>query len=206
MNSAILLAAGKSTRMKRLKALLPWGDTTLIERQVEEIARSKMEELIIVLGFKDTLILPRLMKMKQRFEDQIKIKIINNQEYELGKTTSIRQGMNSLSSKSKVVAIIGVDQPVLAKTIDYLLSDLFDMQIKIPVYKGKKGHPPVFTASFYSDIKAINEETEGLRYVVRKYSRYVETVNVDKEQVLLNLNREQDYQYAKENQLDSYKK
>ena len=38
--SAILLAAGESTRMGRQKALLPWDGTTLIEYQLAQLARS----------------------------------------------------------------------------------------------------------------------------------------------------------------------
>ena len=34
MTAAILLAAGESTRMGQPKALLPWGDQTLIEYQI----------------------------------------------------------------------------------------------------------------------------------------------------------------------------
>jgi molybdenum cofactor cytidylyltransferase len=37
MTSAILLAAGESTRMGRPKPLLPWGETTLLEYQLAEL-------------------------------------------------------------------------------------------------------------------------------------------------------------------------
>lgn len=38
MTAAILLAAVQSTRMRRPKALLSWGNATLIEYQVRELA------------------------------------------------------------------------------------------------------------------------------------------------------------------------
>ncbi len=49
-SAAILLAAGESTRMGTLKALLPWGGVTLIEYQVGELAAAGVEDIVVVLG------------------------------------------------------------------------------------------------------------------------------------------------------------
>ena len=48
--SAVLLAAGESTRMGELKALLPWQDATLLEYQVECLLRAEVTEVVVVLG------------------------------------------------------------------------------------------------------------------------------------------------------------
>ena len=49
--SAIVLAAGESTRMGRQKALLPWHGTTLIEYQVAQLATiDEVEQIIVVTG------------------------------------------------------------------------------------------------------------------------------------------------------------
>jgi CTP:molybdopterin cytidylyltransferase MocA len=50
MTSAILLAAGESTRMGQPKALLPWGDVTLIEYQVRELRAAGVDDVVVVLG------------------------------------------------------------------------------------------------------------------------------------------------------------
>ena len=44
--SAVLLAAGESTRMGTLKALLPWGEGTLLEYQVAQLRASRCGEMI----------------------------------------------------------------------------------------------------------------------------------------------------------------
>ena len=59
MISAILLAAGESKRMGRPKLLLKWGRSTVIEKSVDTILASKIDELIVVLGHQARAILRR---------------------------------------------------------------------------------------------------------------------------------------------------
>ena len=45
MVSAILLAAGESKRMGRLKQLLPLGKTTIMEQAVDNLLNSRVNEV-----------------------------------------------------------------------------------------------------------------------------------------------------------------
>ena len=47
---AILLAAGESSRMGQLKALLPWRDTSLIEHQLRSLLDAGVEQVVVVIG------------------------------------------------------------------------------------------------------------------------------------------------------------
>jgi molybdenum cofactor cytidylyltransferase len=51
MIGAILLAAGKSSRMKESKPLLQWQGTTLLEYQIQQLRRLPVEEIIVILGY-----------------------------------------------------------------------------------------------------------------------------------------------------------
>ena len=48
--AAIVLAAGESTRMGRLKQLLPWDDTTLVDWQVRQALEAGADDVVVVLG------------------------------------------------------------------------------------------------------------------------------------------------------------
>ncbi len=48
--SAILLAAGLSSRMGQPKLLLPWGGTTVLGQVVSTFAAAGIEEIIVVTG------------------------------------------------------------------------------------------------------------------------------------------------------------
>ncbi|MQF94116.1 MAG: hypothetical protein FI731_00360, partial [SAR202 cluster bacterium] len=47
---AILLAAGESSRMGQLKALLPWQGATLIEHQLHSLLNAGIDRVVVVLG------------------------------------------------------------------------------------------------------------------------------------------------------------
>ena len=58
MISAIVLAAGLSTRMgKENKLLLPFGNKTLIEHQVHVLLQTKVSEVIVVVGHEAGLLI-----------------------------------------------------------------------------------------------------------------------------------------------------
>ncbi len=65
MIAGILLAAGESTRMGRLKALLPWRGTTLVQSQLAAMAG--LSPLIVVLGHRSDD-LARLVPLPPRWE------------------------------------------------------------------------------------------------------------------------------------------
>ena len=48
--SAILLAAGRSSRMGAFKPLLPFGESTVIESCIINLRSAGIEEIIIVIG------------------------------------------------------------------------------------------------------------------------------------------------------------
>lgn len=47
---AVVLAAGRSARMGRSKALLPWGDVTLVEAWAARFEELGVERVVVVLG------------------------------------------------------------------------------------------------------------------------------------------------------------
>ena len=48
--AAIILAAGASRRMGRSKPLLPWGEQTLLGWELDELMRSCVDDIVVVLG------------------------------------------------------------------------------------------------------------------------------------------------------------
>jgi molybdenum cofactor cytidylyltransferase len=200
----MMLAAGESSRMGTLKALLPWGETSLIEAQIEQLAQSQIAELVVVIGYQFELLESKLVKIKNRFKQELNMTIMINSEYESGKTSSIRAGMTGISNQSKGLVILGVDQPVRSRTLEQLLFGLEDESIHIPVFESKKGHPPVYARSYYHELENVSEKNQGLREINHKYPNHIQFIEVNEPQVLLNLNTEEDYIRAKEKGLDRY--
>ncbi|MBB6448232.1 molybdenum cofactor cytidylyltransferase [Geomicrobium halophilum] len=185
--SAILLAAGRSTRMGTLKAFLPWEGKSLIEYQITQLKNTGVKDLLIVTGFKHK----KIAEMIQSYDVQI---VWNHRFYE-GKSSSIRKGIEAANAKAKGILICAVDQPVSQITLN-LIIDHFkktNAPIVVPVYQQKRGHPVLFHNNFRQELLNVNEETKGLRSILQKFSHQVSHLEVDDPNILFNLNTPNDY-------------
>lgn len=186
--SAILLTAGKSTRMGSLKALLPWKGTTLLQHQLVQVNLSKVDQLIVVLGYQSTKLLPYL--------ENGSAQLVWNEHYEMGKTESIKKGLLSLNGNSDCIIIASVDQPMSQTLIDAMINRFIETKSKIiiPVYNGKRGHPILFSTELLEELRQINEETNGLKAIVHKRKQEISELTVEDCSVLFNFNSPKDYE------------
>lgn len=185
--SAILLAAGFSSRMGRLKALLPWQGMPLIAYQIEQMQKAGINEIIIVLGFK--------AHQLQEIVSTYDVTTVFNEDYAHGKSTSIQKGASCITDDTEAIVVSAVDQPVSSHTLRTLLNNLKITKAKvvIPVYQKKRGHPILFHGSIKRDLLEVNEQTKGLRHVIRKYDGQIAYVSVNDSDILLNLNSPDEY-------------
>ncbi|CAM3728371.1 nucleotidyltransferase family protein [Cytobacillus oceanisediminis] len=193
--AAILLAGGQSTRMGKLKGLLPWHGRTLFEYQLQTLLESPFSDVIAVVGYRSE----ELEKIAKNYP----VKVVKNNLFHTGKCSSIIAGLNTANDSSSNILITAVDQPSSAQT----LSRLYNVQIKenslitVPVFQGKRGHPVVFSSVLREELSAIKEETKGLRSVFQKHKSLVKEVPVDDSSIHLNLNTPEDYLHALKNWL-----
>lgn len=188
--SAILLAAGRSSRMGCQKGLLPWHGKTLFEHQIQELKNANLSEIIVVTGH-DAIIYSRMAK-------HFPIISIYNHNYLEGKCSSIVAGLLSVDKQTEMVLIVAVDQPTDAKIILQLIETLQKgtAVIAVPLYDGKRGHPLLFSTTIMDDLLAIKEETKGLRHLFQKYDNQVIEVPIGNSLIHLNINTPEDYQKA----------
>ena len=86
MISAIVLAAGKSERMGRPKALLPFGQRTFLENILAAIDASSVKDVVVVLGHH-----------REAIESLVRIEnSVFNPDYEKGMITSLQAGIRAL--------------------------------------------------------------------------------------------------------------
>lgn len=185
--SAILLAAGFSSRMGELKALLPWKGKTLIEYQIEQLLEVGLAEIFVVLGY-------RAEELQKRISAYDVITVLN-ENYPSGKSTSIQKGVSCVADDIDGILVSAVDQPVSSETLRTLIRAFHQTKRKvlIPVYQEKRGHPVLFSVSVKRDLMKVNEESKGLRNVIQKYHDAIEHIPVNEPHVLLNLNNLDDY-------------
>lgn len=191
--SAILLSAGESSRMGRLKALLPWQGSTLIQYQINALRKAGASEVVVVGGYKSDQILSEI-------QDQPGVVAIANPNYYQGKTTSIKAGLENLSSRNSTILILAVDQPRPINLLSKLISSHITSgkAITMPVFNGKSGHPILFSSGLMAELMEIDEESEGLRAISRRYRESMNLVDIDSGIVNADLNTPEDIESARE--------
>ena len=189
--AVILLAAGESTRMKQPKQLLAWQGTTLLQYQVAQACGLEATEVIVVLG-------ERAGDLRPLTAGFPRARVIENDDYRSGKTSSIRAGLGAITSHAQAVMVLAVDQPRPAALLNTLVRQHLasGALISVPTYQGKRGHPPVFSTELMPDLLAISEERFGLREVLQRRESGIREVEIDSPLLLTNLNTDEDYQKA----------
>ena len=189
---AILLAAGESSRMGQLKALLPWQGTTLIEHQINSLLAAGVQHVVVVLGHDSDRLEPIV-------DSVAGASWVLNPDYLQGKTTSLKVGVSALDGQSvSDVLLLNVDQPRTSDTVQKLLERHQESQyvITIPTYGGKGGHPIFLSATLLIEMAAIEEETKGLLAVVRRHAEATERLEMNDPSVLWDLNTPEQYEKA----------
>jgi CTP:molybdopterin cytidylyltransferase MocA len=189
--SAVLLAAGESSRMGDLKALLAWGGRPLIAYQAEQLLAANVERLVVVLGHRAAELRPYVPREQRAVA-------VENTAYRTGKVSSIVAGAAAAPAGHHVL-ILAVDQPrpagLIARSIEAHLQA--GAPITIAGYRGRRGHPVVFAPHLRPELLSIDEATQGLRAVLRRHAARVHVVDTDSPLALVNLNTREDYESAR---------
>jgi len=189
MIAGILLAAGESTRMGRLKALLPWRGTTLLQAQTAELLAAGLSPLIVVLGHRAEELRPLLPEGAL---------VTLNPRYRAGKSTSIVTGIAALPPEAEAAVVVAVDQPTEAGVIRSLVEAHASARppLVLPSVNHRRGHPTLFDKKLFPELLDITEQREGLREVMVRYEAGIHYVNVATELVRANLNSPAEYEAA----------
>ena len=189
--SAILLAAGQSSRMGVLKPLLPWNGQPLIEYQIESLRQAGSSEIVVVVGH-------RGYEVVKQLKPRSFVTTVHNPNHLMGKTTSIISGLVNVSSSAKGIMILAVDQPRPVHIVERIVRAHLDKSpmITMPFYRGHGGHPMIFDSSLLEELKSITEQGQGLREITNRYIELTNKVEFSNPVVTLDLNTPHDLSKA----------
>lgn len=185
--SALLLGAGESKRMGFDKLTLPWGGKTIFEYCLDNLLRSNVKEVIVVVNNKG--------KSEFIMAKGKKVKIVINQDFKEGMSSSIRRGIKMIDRRSHGILIALGDQPLLkTRTINSLIR-VFSLKgggIIVPSFRGKKGNPVIFHRRFERELLALKGDIGG-RSIIEKHPDEVAVVRVKSEGILKDIDIWKDY-------------
>ena len=188
MISAIVLAAGKSERMGRPKALLPFRGRTFLENILDAISSSSIEHTLVVVGHH-----------RQEIEQALKGPcMVFNPDYEQGMVTSLQAGIRALPPDSIGAFLFLVDHPVVeTETIEMMIPNLAGDRIVQPTYEGRRGHPVFFGADILMEILQL-PASQGADVVVRRNAGRIVEVPVNSPGILIDVDTPDEYQKLKD--------
>ena len=188
MIAGIILAAGRSSRMGRDKALLAYRGSTFLGYLIDILRQPRIGFLRIVLGENAEAVREQVV-----FDSS---QLVVNPHPELAQLVSLQLAIRSIPEQLVDGAVVClVDHPCIERETVRLLLDRFyqsGKRIVIPTFGGRRGHPVLFAASLFGELLAAPLE-QGARAVVHKFPGYVLEVTTKDEGVILDIDDPETY-------------
>ena len=159
--SALVLAAGLSSRMGRLKPLLPLdpqGAQTPLGLCVGLFRAAGIDEVVVVTGHRDDEVGSAARAAGAR--------VVHNPDYARGMYGSVRAGVAGLDAATDGFFLLPVDIPLVRTGTVRLLARAFagkPASVLLPVFAGRRGHPPLLGRELIGRIQDSAEPAGGLR-------------------------------------------
>jgi molybdenum cofactor cytidylyltransferase len=191
MISAIVPAAGMSTRMdSRNKLLLPFDGRTLIERTVDTLIGSGIDEVIVVVGYQKEMV-----KAALHGKD---IAIVENPEYREGMASSIRAGVAAVSPRAEAIMVCLADQPLLEPAdLNGIIRAMDEARsagksIVVPFFKGQRGNPVVLDAIYRNAMIDVVSDV-GCKRIIKEHQSAVHVIEMETDHVIRDIDTIEEY-------------
>jgi molybdenum cofactor cytidylyltransferase len=186
--TAFILAAGYSSRMGAFKPLLPFGETTALERAIALFRSARVPDIRVVVGHCSSELLPLL--------EQLNVQPLPNRQFQEGMFSSVVTAVESLKAESGAFFMLPVDIPLVRRESVELLVRSYGSTGKgiiYPAFRGLRGHPPLISASYRDSILSWQGDG-GLKGLLMQYEADAVTVETGDEGVLLDMDTPEDYE------------
>jgi molybdenum cofactor cytidylyltransferase len=186
--SAVVLAAGASTRMGAHKLLLPLGGEPLLRRTVRRVAEAGFDDLVVVVGHEHEQTLAAL--------EGLSFRPAVNPAYASGMGSSFRTAVGMLQGSAASMFALA-DQPLLGGADYRRLLDAYRAQSGgiVSVRYGDVTAPPhLFDREFFPELAVLQH---GARPVLQRH-RERTTVLQFPPDLLLDVDTPEDYERARE--------
>jgi molybdenum cofactor cytidylyltransferase len=202
MVSAVVLAAGMSTRMGRNKLLLTFRDKPLVVHAVDTLLASKAGEIVVVLGHESEKVWSQL----EDYAGQVpsggqrrRVHLVKNPDYRDGLSTSVRAGVEAVSPEAEAIMICLADQPLLEPAdVDRIIAAFATAKaehkmIVVPFFKEERGNPVILDASLRDSILGIVGDV-GCKGVIKRFPEKVYAIEMENDHVVRDVDDVQAYE------------
>ena len=177
MAECIILAGGKSTRMKTNKMLLDFEGHPILWHTIKSV-EPFVSKIIVVTGRYDK-------EIREALKDE-KVTFVYNKDYENGMFSSVLTGVKETSED---FFVLPGDCPFIKKeTFEKVLNGKGD--IRYPQYQNEDGHPLYISKKYKTEL--LNYPLDSNLKLFRD-SKKCEIINVEDKNIVMNLNEILDF-------------
>ena len=189
MISAILLAAGQSTRVPETnKLLIKYKKKLLINHILGELIKSKINKIFIVLGHE-------YFKVKKFCLKNKKINFVVNKNFKRGISSSIKSGLKKIKESDEGFLIVQSDMPFIKSShINKIFNSIKKNKklVHILNYKKQIGNPIGFNISVVKKFTKIKGDV-GAKYMVKRLKKETNFIPVNSDKLFKDFDRLTDF-------------
>jgi len=165
---ALVLAAGRSSRMGRAKAILPIGSgDTFLTRIVRSFLAAGVDDVVIVLGHDPEPIVGSFSM------SGLPARFVINSNYDQGQLSSLLAGLAVIDRPGVVAALVTlVDVPLVSSATVRAVIDRYRETHAVvvrPTSGARHGHPLLLDRSIFDELRAADPQ-RGAKPIVRAHA------------------------------------
>jgi len=192
MIPAIVLAAGKSSRMGRSKAALALSNgDTFITRIVRAFKDASVEDVVVVVGHDAKAVVDAFAA------GDLEARFVENPDYEQGQLSSLLAGLRVVDRPGVVATLVTlVDVPLVGSETIRAVVDRYratHARIVRPVRGAAHGHPVLIDRSLFDALRRA-DPAEGAKGVIRANVSTAGDVAVDDDGAFADADTPEDYE------------
>lgn len=187
MVSAVLLAAGASTRMGRPKLLLPLRDEPIVRRTAREVCESGYDDVLVVSGAEHDRIVTAL--------EGLPVRHAVNADFASGMGSSFRTGVANLEEGCQAAMFALADQPFVTAREYRALVDAYRLQSPLIVgsrFGDVTAPPHLFDRALFPELSVLEH---GARSVLQRHADRMVVLHFAPE-LLVDIDTPEDYERA----------
>jgi molybdenum cofactor cytidylyltransferase len=188
---AIVLAAGRSSRMGRAKAALPLdGGDTFLTRIVRTLLEAGVDDVVVVVGHEPDAIASAFVA------SGLPARFVVNHEYDRGQLSSLVAGLGVVDRPGVVAVLMTlVDVPLIAPSTVRAVIDAYrrtHAPIVRPTSGSRHGHPLLIDRSLFAEIRAA-DPAAGAKPVIRAHVSAAGDIAIADEGAFIDIDTQEEY-------------
>jgi molybdenum cofactor cytidylyltransferase len=157
--AAVVLAAGRSTRMGTANKLLAdIGGQPMVRHVAEAALASRARPIVVVTG--------HMVEQVTEALQGLDVRPLANPDYATGLASSLKAGIGALPASCAGALILLGDMPrITSGHLDSLMAAFASDAIVVPVHAGRQGNPVLWPAKYFPELLGLDGDAGAKRLI-----------------------------------------